>query len=289
MNGVQLSVGIPGADAGSIADAARLAESCNLDIWIGDPHGRAANSDDSYVMAAAAAAAAVTSHIRIGVFLTLNGSAGPLRLAEDIGVVDQASRGRLELGLVAPVGSTDEWEERACRMLAAWHQWPAAERTVSATPRPAQPWMSRLVAGDAGAYAIAERLRGGVVPLDEGAGHLPDADTAARRIVLPVTPSMGQGGVMDWLANGVLHRMIELRDRADRVAAHEILFLLPGAGRSRLVADLEVLGIVVGTSLRCARHKLEFLAPDAWKWLTELRHLHHPPSEDTQRRASSLG
>jgi hypothetical protein len=71
--------------------------------------------------------------------------------------------------------------------------------------------------------------------------------------------------------------MVELRDRADRVGAHEVMFLLPDAGSSRLLADLEALVIVVGTSLRCARHKLEFLAPDAWNWLTELRHLHHAP------------
>jgi hypothetical protein len=71
--------------------------------------------------------------------------------------------------------------------------------------------------------------------------------------------------------------MVDLRGRADRAGAHEVMFLLADAGATRLGSDLEALGIVVGASLRCARHKLEFLAPDAWKWLTELRHLHHAP------------
>jgi alkanesulfonate monooxygenase SsuD/methylene tetrahydromethanopterin reductase-like flavin-dependent oxidoreductase (luciferase family) len=278
MNGIQLSVCIPGADAGTIVNAARLAESFNLDIWIGDPQGRAGNCDDSYVMTTAAAAAAVTSHIRIGVFLTLNGSAGILRVAEDIGVVDQASAGRLELGLIAPGAAIEEWESCARRLLGAWHDWPAGDkRRVSATPRPAQPWMSRLVAGGAGVIEIADRLRGGVVLLDEHAVPAGGSDAAQRRVVMVVAPAMGAGGVRAWLADRVLDAMVELRDRADRLGAHEVLFLLPDAGPSRLVADLEALGIVVGTSLRCARHKLEFLAPDAWNWLTKLRHLHHAP------------
>jgi alkanesulfonate monooxygenase SsuD/methylene tetrahydromethanopterin reductase-like flavin-dependent oxidoreductase (luciferase family) len=277
MNGTQLSVCVPGADAGTIVKAARLAESFNLDIWVGDPQARAVNCDDSYVMTAAAAVAAATAHVRIGVFLTLNGSAEVLRLAEDIGVVDQASRGRLELGFVAPNGDTAQWEKRARQLLGAWHDWPAGERTVSATPRPAQPWVSRLVAAEADAAAIADRLRGGVILLDGQTAPSADSDGAARRIVMAVAPPMDDGGVRGWLAQGVLERMTELRGRADRAGAHEVLFTLRDAGSGRLAADLEALGIVVGTSLRCARHKLEFLAPDAWNWLTELRHLHHAP------------
>ncbi len=278
MNGIQLSVCFPGADAGTIVNAARIAESFNLDIWIGDPHARAANCDDSYVMTTAAAVAAVTSHVRIGVFLTLNGSAEVLRIAEDIGVVDQASRGRLEIGFVAPDAAAEQWERRARQLLGAWHDWPAGDaRTVSATPRPAQPWLSRLVAGGAGADAIADRLRGGVVLLDEHTVPSIPSEAAQRRVVMAVAPEWDAGGVRAWLADKVLERMVELRDRTDRIGAHEVMFLLPHAGSSRLVTDLEALGIVVGTSLRCARHKLEFLAPDAWNWLTELRHLHHAP------------
>lgn len=278
MNGIQLSVCIPGADARTILNASRLAESFNLDIWIGDPHGRAANCDDNYVMTTAAGVAAVTSHIRIGVLLTLNGPAQILRLAEDIGVVDQAARGRLEIGLVAPDAETADWESRARQLLGAWHEWPAGDgRTVSVTPRPAQPWMSRLVAKGAGASEVADRLRGGVIVFDEHVVPPIASDAMQRRIVLAIAPAVGTGGIAEWLANKVMARMVDLRDSADRAGAHEVLILLPDAGPSRLAADLEALGIVVGTSLRCARHKLEFLAPDAWNWLTELRHLHHAP------------
>ena len=278
MNGVQLSVCIPGADARTIINASRLAESFNLDIWIGDPDARAANRDDNYVMTAAAGVAGVTSHIRFGVLLALNAPAQILRLAEDIGVVDEASRGRLEIGLIAPGSDTAQWESRARQLLGAWHEWPAAQgRTVSATPRPAQPWMSRLVAGGAGIAEIADRLRGGVMLLDEHAAPPTAADTVPRRVVLAIAPAIGSGGIRDWLAEKLVLRMIELRESVDRVGAHEVMVVLPAAGPSRLVTDLEALGIVVGTSLRCARHKLEFLAPDAWNWLTQLRHLHHAP------------
>ncbi len=142
MNGTGLSVCLPGAPASVIVGAARLAESHNVNLWVGDPAAGAPNSDDSYVMTAAAGVAAVTSYIRIGVFLTLAGSATPLRLAEDIGVVDQASRGRLELGLVVS-GEEASWESSAGQLLRAWQEWPAGARTVAASPRPAQAWMPR--------------------------------------------------------------------------------------------------------------------------------------------------
>jgi hypothetical protein len=37
---------------------------------------------------------------------------------------------------------------------------------------------------------------------------------------------------------------------------------------------VRLLGVVVGTSVRCPAHKVEFLALDAWRWLHELTHLH---------------
>jgi Luciferase-like monooxygenase len=278
MNGISVSVCVPGADSATIVSAARLAESFNVDIWIGDPHGRAANCDDTYVTTTAAAVAAVTSHIRIGILLTLKGSTEMLRLAEDIGVVDQASRGRVEIGFAAADGDTALWESRARQLLNAWHEWAVGDdRSVSTTPRPAQPWVSRVIAGGAGAIQLADRLRGGIMLLDESTVPSSAPGLADRRTIIVVAPEPGEGGIREWLADEVLQQMITLRDSADRVGAHEALFLLKAAGPSRLVSDIEALGIVVGTSLRCARHKLEFLAPDAWNWLIQLRHLHHPP------------
>lgn len=135
----------------------------------------------------------MTSHVRIGAFLTLNGSAEILRLAEDIG--DQASRGRLEIGFVAPDAAAEQWEKRTRQLLGAWHDWPAGgARKVSATLRPAQPWLSRLVSGGADAAAIADRLRGGVVLLDEDTVPSIPSTAAQRRVVMAVAPALGAGG-----------------------------------------------------------------------------------------------
>jgi hypothetical protein len=273
VNGTRLSVCLPGASARTAADAALLAETANIDLWIGDPRG---SCDDSYVMAAAAAVAAVTAHIRIGVFLTLRGSATPLRLAEDVGVVDQASRGRLELGLVAPEEGVAEWEAAVRSMLRGWHEWPAGGgRTVATTPAPAQPWLSRLVVGPA---ATADRLRGGVVVMGD-AGPLADPpDVADRRTVLVVEPELGDGGVRGWLAPDPYGVVAGLRAKVDGVGAHEVLVVL-GWPTPTLVDDIEALGVVVGTGLRCSAHQAPLLTPDAWRWLTELRHLHHAPAD----------
>ena len=287
MNGTRLSVCIPGATAAVMVEAARLAESFNLDIWVGDPRAgaRPANADDSYVMTTAAAVTAVTTHIRVGVFLTLDSSAGPLRLAEDVGVVDQAARGRLELGLVAPDDTDDrsEWETRARALLGAWHHWPTTTgRDVAVTPAPAQPWMSRLVSGRAPLDAVADRLRGGVVVFAEDGSDATaaDLDTVDRRTVLATTPGPGDRSIRDWLAPDPLAAVTALRSAVDRARAHEVLVVLPqpsAQGGARLVDDIEALGIVVGTSLRCSPHHVPLLAPDAWTWLTERRHLHHAP------------
>lgn len=268
MNGRRVSVSIPGADAGTLTRAARLADRTNLDIWLGDPRGGGENADDSYVTTSAAAAAAVTEHCRIGLFLTLRGSGSPLRLAEDIGVVDQASSGRVDLGLVAPASGLDEWEREARALLSAWHEWPLPDgRTLAASPGPAQAWLPRIVVGDAG--EAADRLGAGVLNLEDGARRA--VDGRARRIALGIDiPSP----VSDWLAADVLGAILDLRARADNTNAHDLVVILGNHEPDRLEDDVRLLGVVVGTSLRCPAHKVEFLALDTWRWLHELAHLH---------------
>jgi hypothetical protein len=92
-----------------------------------------------------------------------------------------------------------------------------------------------------------------------------------RRIALAVELS---GPVRDWLADDVLGAMLDLRAEADRVGAHDIVVVLAGTDPARLDEDFKLLGVVVGTSVRCPAHKVEFLALDTWRWLHELTHLH---------------
>lgn len=269
MNGRRVSVSIPRADAAGVVRAAQLADTTNLDIWLGDPRGQSESADDSYITTTAAAAAAVTAHCRIGLFLSLRGSGSPLRLAEDIAVVDQASSGRVELGLVA-ASDEPEWEQDAEALLHAWHDWPIhGGRSVAALPGPAQPWLPRLLVGDV--FDTAERLGAGVLLFDRDQKIQSPVGTADRRIVLGVELS---NSVRDWLADDVLGAMLALRAAADRCGAHDVVVVLNDFDPARLDDDMRLLGVVVGTSIRCPEHKVEFLALDAWRWLHGLTHLH---------------
>src|SRR2546423_11689347 len=67
-------------------------------VWFSEHHF----VEDGYLpnfVPVAAAVAAVTSHVRISTDIALLPFAHPLRLAEDMGILDQLSGGRMELGV----------------------------------------------------------------------------------------------------------------------------------------------------------------------------------------------
>jgi alkanesulfonate monooxygenase SsuD/methylene tetrahydromethanopterin reductase-like flavin-dependent oxidoreductase (luciferase family) len=67
-------------------------------LWFSEHHF----VDDGYLpnfVPVAGAAAAITEHMRISTDITLMPFAHPLRLAEDMGILDQLSGGRMELGV----------------------------------------------------------------------------------------------------------------------------------------------------------------------------------------------
>jgi probable F420-dependent oxidoreductase len=88
----------------------RLAESLGFDsAWVSEHHG----SSDGYLpslLPMLAAFAAVTERIELGTGIVLTPFHDPLRLAEDVAVVDQLSGGRVTLGLA--IG----WREEEFRM-----------------------------------------------------------------------------------------------------------------------------------------------------------------------------
>jgi hypothetical protein len=276
MNGTRLAVSMIGGDAGIWVEAARLAELHGVDLWIGDGR-RASGPDDSYVLAAGAAVAAVTEDIRLCVVLTADGATSSLRLAEDIGVVDQASHGRLEIAFRVPSTARDEWEDRVVRLLGAWHEWPAQDgRTVAATPRPAQPWIPRLVAGD---REVAERLRAGLLvnSRDRDGGVGTPAGRIEPRTVLEIDLKVGRNGLVGWLGEDPIARVAHLRAQVDGARAHELVVRLQPSDSRQLMADIQALGVVVGPCIRCSAHQAPFFAKDTFLWLTEKVGLHAPP------------
>lgn len=253
MSGLRAGIGLPGADAGTVQRAARLAEEWNVDsLWIGDPAHGAANADDTYVMVAAAAAAAATTHVRLGVFLSVRSSAPPLRLAEDIGVVDQISGGRLSVAVSPPAaGSADAaWLADVERIAGAHRGWDLGDgRRMPVTPAPAQPAvpMAFFERGDRTARPLAATWSSVLLTVD-----WPDATTL---------PSPAD--------------LLRLKAGADEAGAAEVILLADPA------ADLDALFAVVGTvvapCLRAADHEVGILALDATRWLHERAALHHPP------------
>jgi hypothetical protein len=254
MSGLRAGLGLPGADAGTVVRAARLAEEWNVDtLWIGDPEQRSPNRDDTYVMVAAAAAAAATTDLRLGVFVSARSSAPPLRIAEDIGVVDQISSGRLSVAFSLPgTGPLDPaWLADLDRIAGAHRGWDLGDgRRMPVTPPPAQPAVPMAVLERAGGAARPLATTGSPVLL---AVDWPNATT-------PPSPT----------------DLMRLKARAHEAGAAEAILLLEPA------ADLDEVFAVVGTlvapCLRAADHEIGILALDATRWLHERAALHHPPA-----------
>ena len=245
MSGARLALAVPGAPAATVLTAARAAEAANLDaLVIGDPGRTLPNSDDSYVLTTAGAVATVTADLRLCLALDLRGSAPPLRVAEDLGVLDVMSGGRVEL-LLSP-GEDDRWRSDLALVLAAWTGWPMPDGSAApVTPAPVQPALPGwLVDGD-----TASCLRGGrgVVFVD-WPGTVPDVDA-----------------------------LLEIRERRERAGAATVVVRAHGVAAEELPAVVRVLGIVVGPCLRCPRDEVPILCADATDWLLHRTDLHEPP------------
>jgi alkanesulfonate monooxygenase SsuD/methylene tetrahydromethanopterin reductase-like flavin-dependent oxidoreductase (luciferase family) len=151
-----------------------------LAISVSEHHG----SDDGYLPSAlpmAAAIAARTSTIAIGINALVAPFHDPLRLAEDIAVVDQLSRGRLNITLgagyvpgefamfgVPTSARARRVTETVETLRAAWTGEPFdfRGRTVRVTPTPYQPGGPKIVMGGSSEPAArrAARIGDGFIP-----------------------------------------------------------------------------------------------------------------------------
>lgn len=255
MTSLRLSVNVPGARADEVRALAAGAEGWNLDgVWVGDCRHRAANADDTYAIVAVAGAATATSDIRLGAFLSGRGSAAPLRLAEDIGVVDAIAGGRLAVAFSAPEEPDDQWAGDVERLLSAWRGWSLPDgRTMPVTPAPTQPVLP---------VYLVEDGRGSPM----GGAAAPGGPCGLLAVPWPVPtepPSASD--------------LIELRRRCHAAAAGEAVLVLSPDDLADIDRILAVLGTVVAPCLRAAEHEVEILALDARRWLEACTDLHHAP------------
>jgi alkanesulfonate monooxygenase SsuD/methylene tetrahydromethanopterin reductase-like flavin-dependent oxidoreductase (luciferase family) len=149
-------------------------------VTLSEHHG----SDDGYVpspLALAAAMAARTKSIRINIAAIIAPFHDPLRLAEDIAVVDRISAGRLDLVIangyvlnefgmfgVSPADRVKRTVETVRTLKQAWTGEPFEfrGRTVRVTPTPHQPGGPNIVLGGSseGAARRAARIGDGFLP-----------------------------------------------------------------------------------------------------------------------------
>jgi alkanesulfonate monooxygenase SsuD/methylene tetrahydromethanopterin reductase-like flavin-dependent oxidoreductase (luciferase family) len=259
VSGQRFSIGLREADAAAALALVDAAEREGVDgVWIGDLGPRDAGRGDAYWTMVAAAAAARTGSIRLGCILTLADPDSPLRLAEDLAMIDEGSGGRLELVFV--LGREPERVDRAARLLSAWRGWETVDgRRFPVTPRPAQPALPRLVAGTEFGTAAGARLAAGGLAV---ADHLPATPTGGRttlerRVIAFAIPS-----ARDLIAGGAAPAVERIRSAADIWAADEVAVLLGPTAAADLDGEVRLLAQVVGPGVAGAETQ--------WEMLTEL-------------------
>ncbi len=264
----RISIACPGASAAELTSIARWADAWNLaGLWLGDPCrstlGGDVELDDSYLTATAAAVAAVTRDIRIGVLLGLHGERHPLRLAEDLGVIDLMSGGRVEIGLVPPSGQDEEWTARVKSLLHAWSgvEVPGRNEEIHVMPAPVQPtirYLTPAVERTAGLEDQPGRIR-----LTAGATL---GDLGPRRTVLTLPVELEDEGVQGWLAADPVDGVLGLRRDAEAAEAGEVMLVFR---RVLTEQDVRALGTVVVAGARANPREVRSVIADAWRWLLE--------------------
>ncbi|MGE5227738.1 MAG: LLM class flavin-dependent oxidoreductase [Planctomycetaceae bacterium] len=217
--GVGLFTGqVPAGSARTVAQEyrdtvamARLAESLGFDgAWVSEHHG----ASDGYLpslLVMLAALAEATTRIRLGTGVVLTPLHDPVRLAEDAGVVDQLSEGRLVLGL--GLG----WREEEFRMLRI-PQREALARHVETVEILRRAWSGERFSfrGEVFSY---DRIRVTPPPYRDGGppillgGYV---DAALRR-----AGAIGDGHLTDADDAGHLARAVELMDAGAREAGKD--------------------------------------------------------------------
>ena len=255
MSQLRTSIALPRFKAAQAVAAGRIAEQWAVrTLWFGE-----AGIDPTYIAAAAGAVAATTKALRIGLFIDLDCSASPLRIAEDVAVLDNLSGGRIELGLVA--SGEDDWAERAGTLLDAWeHGWPTPDRNpLAIIPQPIQPLIPRLVVGEPRADEFFRRYSAGRL-LIGGRGKPPPRDGHERRVLLL--------GLAELVSEAeAVRRLTDLRAAARGLGASEIMV---ESDFDSFDVNAMLLGQLIDPAMRCTLDDIPAIVKDAWQYLEKV-------------------
>jgi len=243
----RMSVQISRIDGPAVLAAARLAERAGLGtLWLGDPTEERRDATGAVALVTwAGAIAATTNSLRIGLFVRNDSTFQPLRLAEDLAVLDHLSAGRIEIGFAA--SQADDWTKRAAAVLDAWDGWRGPDgEPIAIVPQPLQPCIPCLVAGPIESIAAlrhwpVRRL----VRARDATGT--DATLRERRVLL-----LDHDTLRDCRTAGAavaLRNALErIRASAAATAAQEIMVPLDPAAPQ----DWTLAGAVIAPALRCS-------------------------------------
>jgi hypothetical protein len=255
MSQLRTSIALARFDTGAAVEAGRLAEAWAVrTLWLG---GSAV--DPTYAAAAAGAVAATTGALRLGLFLDLDRSASPLRIAEDVAVLDNLSGGRVELALIASPG--EAWRTKVEALLDAWEQgWPVPDgNPLAILPQPIQPLIPRLIAGDPGDADFVRRSAAGRL-WREGEAPPPARRGIERRVLLIEPPFASLSEVPS--EEEAVKRLTVLRTSAAAAGVTEIMF---GAEPERFEATARLIGTLLDPAMRATLDDIAAIVGEAWQ------------------------
>jgi hypothetical protein len=259
MTGVRLTVQIDAGQARAATRIGTLADELGIDsIWVGSLGAQAEASAETLV--SLAALAATTEHVRVGAVLDAIDPGSVTELAEEIGVVDQASGGRLEL--IVRADSGEGLLGQAGRLYGAWTGLRLPDgRVVGVTPPPHQPALPMIALCPDG---TSEGVGPGFCVSLEGAPPAGRRPAEQRLAVWVNGPPSIEAAPDDESAE--VTRLVE---QLARCGATELVVPIAPASTT-LTDDLRFLAGVVRPALRASSHETELVIRDALAWYSRL-------------------
>jgi hypothetical protein len=181
----------------------------------------------------------------------------PPWLAEDVGVADQASGGRLELAFLAPASEREAWAQRVRLALTAWRGWRLLDGDKVPVTPPAQTFVPRLIVGEPDGRRLSA-LAGGALVRD---GEPLRVDGALREAVR--VTDVPDGDLASLLGDDPAAVVSGWRALEDDGEVVTLLAVLAGTDVHTLAQSLGYLGRAVVPALRCAdfRSRRSSIAP----------------------------